>query len=240
MSIEVRRGDERGLSTTAWLRSRHSFSYGSYYDPNNIAFGVLSACNEDELAAGTGFDAHPHRDVEIVTWMISGALRHTDDEQASAAGNVQVLTAGMAQHLGAGSGVIHAEQATTAGTARYIQMWVRPSATALRPVYAAHDFTAALDAGGWVALASGLPDSPAPLRLRQLDAELRAIRLAAGDRTRLPIADFVHAQLTGGQVSLAAAGDLRAGDALRVAGQTPVSVTANRPAELLVWMMYAQ
>lgn len=250
MTIEIRRGADRGRTQTDWLDARHSFSYGAYYEPDNLGFGVLTACNEDRLSAGHGYDRHRHRDVEIVTWMLDGQLVHTDDaghqpvsiaamkeRGAKLVDGRQVLTAGMAQHLGAGVGIGHGEHAAPDRPAHYVQMWVRPSVSGLRTVYAAHDFSAELAGGGWVAIASGAPDSAAPLRLRQLDAELRAIRLDEAEAAIVPAADLAHVQLTRGQVDLNGE-TLAAGDAARLTDAAAVSIVAGPAAEVLLWMMY--
>ena len=242
MSIELRRADERGLTSTDWLRSRHSFSYGGYYDPSNLSFGVLLACNDDELTAGRGFDLHRHADLEIVTWVISGQLRHQHDDGRGAVG--RTLATGMAQCLSVGAGVEHAEHATEAGPVRYLQMWLRPSVPALQPVYASHDF-ASMTPGRWTPIASGLPDSVAPLRVRQLDAELQAVRLARGQQVQVPIAPLAHLQVSYGRVQLDGAGraegmsELAQGDALRVSGPTALHVRAVERSELLLWLMYS-
>ncbi len=232
VAIEIRRAAERGRTQTEWTDTWHSFSYGGYYDSDNLGFGVLQACNEDRLAAGHGYDRHRHSDVEIVTWMLDGQLVHTDNADGH-----EVLTAGMAQHLGAGSGVAHGEHARPDGPAHYIQMWVRPSVPGLEPVYAVHDFSAQLDAGDWVPVASGTPDSEAPLRLRQLDAELLAIRLAAGSTVTVPVADLTYLQVTHGSIDLDGR-TLDEGDVARLTDTAPLPTTAATSAEVLVWRMY--
>ena len=115
------RAGERASTVTGWLDSRHSFSYGSAYDPANTHFGLLLACNEDRLAAGAGFAEHPHRDVEVLTWVVSGSLRHADD-----AGHHGVARPGVVQRMSAGGGVRHSEYAGEE-PAHYVQMWVRPA-----------------------------------------------------------------------------------------------------------------
>jgi redox-sensitive bicupin YhaK (pirin superfamily) len=232
VTVEIRRGADRGRTRTPWLDSRHGFSYGSYYDPDNLGFGALSAVNEDRLAAGRGFDLHRHSDVEIVTWVLDGVLVHSDDS-----GHRELLSAGMAQHLGAGSGARHSEHASADGPAHYVQMWLRPTVSGLGTVYVAHDFSTALAAGGWVTIASGLPERAAPLRPRQLDAELRAVRLPAEQSTTVAAADLGHLQVTRGQIALAE-DMLAAGDAARLTDAGPLSVTADGPAELLLWAFY--
>lgn len=232
MSIEIRRAAERGRTQTEWADTWHSFSYGAYYDPDNLGFGALMASNEDRLSAGHGYELHRHRDVEIVTWMLDGQLEHTDS-----AHQPQTLTAGMAQLLGAGAGVGHSEHAAPDQPAHFVQTWIRPSVANLEVVYAVHDFTAQLDAGGWVAVASGTPDSPAPLRLRQLDAELRAIRLPAGTTATVPGADLIHFQVTRGGVDLSGE-TMTVGDQARTTEGGLLPLTAGTAAEVLVWLMY--
>ena len=119
--MTVIRSADRAVTTTDWLSSRHSFSYGSAYDPANTHFGLLLACNEDRLAAGTGFAEHPHRDVEVLTWVVSGSLRHADD-----AGHHGVARPGVLQRMSAGTGVRHSERAGDE-PAHYVQMWLRPA-----------------------------------------------------------------------------------------------------------------
>ena len=99
-SVDIRRASDRGASTTEWLDSKHSFSFGDYYDPANTHHGLLLVNNDDWVAAGTGFDTHPHRDMEIVTWVLQGSLAHRDSM-----GNTGVIYPGLAQRMSAGTGV---------------------------------------------------------------------------------------------------------------------------------------
>lgn len=103
--FEIRRAATRAVTTTPWLTSRHSFSFGDHYDPDNTHFGLLLVNNDDIVSPGTGFDTHPHRDMEIVTWVLAGALAHQDST-----GNRGVVYPGLAQRMSAGRGILHSER----------------------------------------------------------------------------------------------------------------------------------
>ena len=224
MGIRVRRAGERFLTRTDWLESRHSFSYGPHYDPVNAHFGLLLAANEDRLAPGAGFDEHPHRDVEVVTWVLSGALAHADS-----AGHRGVARPGVVQRMSAGGGIRHAEHAVGPEPAHYVQMWVRPESPGGRPAYDTVDLTADLAAGRLVRIPP----------LRQRVAVLHAGRLAAGAPIVLPAAPYVHLFVARGAVDLHGAGTLGTGDAARLTDAVSTSLTARTSAEVLAWEMHA-
>jgi hypothetical protein len=175
------RAGERASTVTGWLDSRHSFSYGSAYDPANTHFGLLLACNEDRLAAGAGFAEHPHRDVEVVTWVVSGSLRHADDT-----GHHGVARPGVVQRMSAGGGVRHSEYAGEE-PAHYVQMWVRPAEFGGPPRY------------DTIAVGPGLTEVRA---LRQPDAVLVAGRLPAGGTAILAPAAYLHLLVVAGTLLL--------------------------------------
>jgi redox-sensitive bicupin YhaK (pirin superfamily) len=215
--IEVRRSADRAVTRTAWLDSRHSFSYGSHYDPANTHFGLLLACNEDRLVAGAGFAEHPHRDVEVVTWVLSGALQHSDD-----AGHRGEARPGLVQRMSAGAGVRHAERAGPAG-AHYVQMWLRPATPGGDPAY---DTVPVGTGDGLVEVAP----------LRQPAATLHAGRLAVGTSATLPPAAYRHVLVGAGTVELAGH-LLRPGDAARLTGTGPVELRTPTGAEVIAWGM---
>jgi hypothetical protein len=129
--ITLKPSSSRGRTRIGWLDSYHSFSFGDYVDPANMGFGVLRVINDDQIAGGGGFGMHGHRDMEIVTVMISGALEHRDS-----LGNRGVLTPGMVQRMTAGSGIRHSEiNASAVDTAHLLQIWLLPSQRGLTPSY---------------------------------------------------------------------------------------------------------
>src|SRR5436305_14479837 len=121
-TVDIHRSADRFATRLSWLDSRHSFSYGPHYDPANVRFGLLVASNHDTVAAGAGFDPHPHRDMEIVSWVLAGRLEHADDR-----GHRGVVRPGRAQLTSAGSGIVHSERAYGGGPVEFVQMWVLPA-----------------------------------------------------------------------------------------------------------------
>jgi redox-sensitive bicupin YhaK (pirin superfamily) len=132
--IRIRTSDDRGRGEHGWLSARHTFSFGDYYDPANIRFRSMRVMNEDRVAGGFGFDAHPHRDMEIITYMVSGALRHKDG--IGATGHEAVLRPGEVQRISAGTGIVHSEHnASTTETAHLLQIWIMPDRKGHEPRY---------------------------------------------------------------------------------------------------------
>ncbi|CDO30629.1 pirin family protein [Mycolicibacterium porcinum] len=227
--VDIRRADDRGASTTDWLQSRHSFSFADYYDPANTHHGLLLVNNDDVVAPGSGFDTHPHRDMEIVTWVLSGQLAHEDSM-----GNSGVIYPGLAQRMSAGTGVQHSEKN---GSARepvhFVQMWVLPDTAGLTPSYQQQEVDLA---NTLTPIASGAVDAAVTLHNR--DATLYGARLRPGDSVELPRARFVHLFVARGSVTLEGAGPLAEGDAARLT-DSGGRVTTDADAEILVWEMNA-
>jgi quercetin 2,3-dioxygenase len=232
--VLVRRAGERFHSMDGAVQAWHCMSYGRYYDADNTAFGVLVACNEFTLAPGAGFAEHGHAEMEIVSWVLAGALRHEDST-----GHLSVLRPGTAQWLGAGTGVQHSETNPYDRPARFVQMWVVPDRPALPPSYGLADLSAALDTGELTVVASARPRDDAPLRLRQAAARLHAAVLAPGRGVMVPAAPYVQVYVARGGVELAGCGALSEGDEARLSGCAGMQVTATEdPAEVLVWEMH--
>jgi quercetin 2,3-dioxygenase len=233
MSWDVRRAADRAVTGTDWLHSAHSFAFGPHYDPDNLSFGRLLAHNVDELGPGPGYPRHRHASLEILTWVLAGTLEHVDADGS------RLVGAGMLQYLSAGAGIEHTERSGSAAEpVRVVQMWLTPSEPDGDPHYAAAEVP--LPSGELVPAASGV--RPAPIALRGSGAELFLARLPAGTAVALPAAAFVHLFLSAGAVI--AAGDglpgttrLGPADAVRITGERPVRLTAERDAELLVWAM---
>lgn len=230
MTVVVRRDAERGRTRHGGVESRHAYSFGAYYDPAHVVHGLLLALNEDVLQPGAGFPDHLHRDVEVVTWVVRGTLRHRD-----ATGAVAELGRGGVQRLSAGRGVVHSEACAGDGPVRYVQSWVRPAEPGAEPSYGRAQLDDDALRGALVAVAGG----DGPVRLGQPDAVLRVGRLAAGQGVRLPDAAYAHLLVLTGSVELAGAGPLATGDGARLTGAGPLRVTAVEEAEVLLWEMNA-
>lgn len=236
MDVDVRRAGDRFSTRRSWLDSWHSFSFGTHYDPRNTHFGLLLASNEHVVAPGSGFATHPHRDVEIVTWVLDGELAHEDS-----AGHHGTIVPGLAQRMSAGSGILHSEwNANGQAPVHFVQMWVVPDGGQLPATYEARDISGELDGGGLVPVASGRPGFGSAISIRQRDAALYAARLRPGGSITLPAAPYVHLFVALGAVELEPAGRLEQGDAARVRSSDGSRVTAaGNGAEILVWEMHA-
>jgi redox-sensitive bicupin YhaK (pirin superfamily) len=236
--IDVRRAAERFATAGDGITSRHSFSFGAHYDPGNVGFAVLVAHNDDLVAPGHGYDPHPHRDTEIVTWVLEGSLVHEDSH-----GNAGVIRPGLAQRMSAGRGVLHSERNDEPGadvTTRFVQMWLRPDESGLDPSYEQHDLAEPLTRGaGLVPVASGIAELDAAVRIHTSGAALHVARLDAGGTTDLPDAPRLHLFVARGSVDLEGAGRLDDGDAARIAVDGGPTLTATGPAEVLVWQLPA-
>ena len=231
MTIEVRRAAERFATRTGWLDSKHCFSFGPHYDPRNTRHGLLLVSNDDVVRAGSGFQTHPHRDMEIVTWVLDGELEHKDT-----LGNAGVLHPGLAQRMSAGTGIWHSEMNPRGDRdVRFVQMWVLPDTESVDPSYEQLDVSAELDRGGLHALASGRGHDAA-ISIRQRDAVLWGGRLRPGERVVVPDNRHVHLFVARGAAALEGAGDLAEGDAVRLtAAGSPALAAGDAGAEVLVW-----
>jgi redox-sensitive bicupin YhaK (pirin superfamily) len=243
-AVEVRPGSDRLATKIAWLDSKHSFSFGQHYDPANTHHGLLLVNNDDIVDPGTGFETHPHRDMEIVTWVLRGSLVHQDST-----GNSGVIYPGLAQRMSAGKGIMHSEKNDSwrlqgdehSEPVHFVQMWVVPDATGREPGYEQLEIADHLLRGTLAPVASGMAkhDGEAAIRIGNRDAALYAARLAAGDSVQLPEAPYLHLFVASGAVRLEGAGDLVAGDAVRFTATGGQRVTAGTEAEILVWEMHA-
>lgn len=228
-TLDIRRSETRDRTRLDWLDGRHSFSFGPHYDPTNLGHGLLIVSNDDRVAPGGGFGTHPHRDMEIVTWVLDGELDHRDSE-----GNVGRLYPGLAQRMSAGSGILHSEMnASRTVPVHLVQMWVVPAEAGIDPGYEQLDVNAALDAGGLVAVASGRGHDGA-ITIHQPGAVMWVARMSAGETVTLPDAPFVHVFVARGAVGLGA-DTLDEGDAARLTAAGALDVTASTDAEIIVW-----
>ncbi len=235
----VQRAGERFVTQVEGITTHHAFSFGLHYDPANIGFGTLLAHNDEHLLSGRGFDDHPHRDIEIVTWVLSGSLLHEDST-----GEAGVVYPGLAQRLSAGSGVVHAERndayridsTQPRVPVRFVQSWVRPDSSGVVPSYAQQEIAPSALAADWVPVASG-GDRQAAIPIGSKTSTLWATTLTAGETRLLPDAPYAHLFVATGQVEVERVGLLGEGDALRVTGVATLRISARLPSELLVWGM---
>lgn len=233
-SIQIHRANERMATQIDWLDSRHSFSFGGHYDPENTHFGLLLVSNDDVIKPETGFSTHPHRDMEIVTWVLEGELEHKDSE-----GHVGLIHPGLAQRMSAGTGILHSEiNATSSGDVHLVQMWVVPDTARVRPGYEELDISSELSRGGLVALASGRGHDAA-ISIRQDGAVLWVGKLKPGETIKVPHAPFAHVYVAAGDLNVEAIGPLSAGDAARITLGGALKATAGPAgAEVLIWEMH--
>jgi redox-sensitive bicupin YhaK (pirin superfamily) len=230
--IDVRKADTRPHTKIDWLDSRHSFSFGHHHDPTNTHHGLLLVSNDDRVAAGTGFSTHPHQDMEIITWVLSGRLEHKDSEA-----NRGELFPGLAQRMSAGTGIWHSEMnPSSEDDVHFVQMWVLPDSESITPGYEQLDINAELDRGGLHPIASG-QGHDAAISIRQRDAVLWGGRLKAGETVTVPDGSNVHLFVARGDVSLEGAGSLTEGDAARLQRAGSPKLTAgSEGAEALIWV----
>ena len=170
----IRRSNERGLADLGWLKSRHTFSFGHYYDTQHMGFGPLRVINEDRVAPGQGFGKHPHQDMEILSWVLDGVLEHKDS-----LGTGAQIRPGELQRMRAGTGVTHSEfNASTSAPVHFLQIWILPQKKNLQPGYAQRAFAPEPLRDGWCLLASG--DEKADAVPIAQDVNLYAARPSAG------------------------------------------------------------
>ncbi|MBQ0998375.1 pirin family protein [Streptomyces sp. RK62] len=215
--MDVRRAAERypGGDPAAGITSRHAFSFGPHYDPDNLRFGAVIACNEERLAPGAGFDEHPHSHTEIVTWVVEGELTHRDST-----GHATVVRPGDVQRLSSAGGVRHVERNDADVPLVFVQTWLAPLSPGGDPAYE---------------IVHGIADST-PYAVPEAGAMLHVRRLTAGERTAVPDAAYLYLHVARGEVRLAGE-ELGPGDAARITGAADLEAVALAPAELLVWEM---
>jgi len=223
VTIEVRPAGGRFATREGGRTTYHSFSFGTHYDPGNVGFGALVAHNDEQLPPGTGYPDHPHRDVEIVTVVVEGALRHTDS-----AGRRGVLAPGEISRTSAGAGIVHAELADEAVPTRFVQTWLRPDEPGGAPSYAA----------ARVGTPEGLTEVVGPDGA--ITVGTRGARLFLGGTTTgrlvLPDSPLLHVFAADAALTV---GDreLEPGDAARLTDEGGRTLTVEQPGLLLVWAL---
>ena len=230
--IILRKANERGHAQHGWLESWHSFSFADYHDPAHVRFASLRVINEDIVQPDSGFGMHPHRDMEILTYLLDGALRHQDSM-----GNGEAIRYGEVQLMSAGSGVMHSEfNASTTQATHLLQIWIMPDQQGLTPGYQQRAFAAEAKRGRWCLLAS--PDQAAgSLRIHQ-DARVYAALVHGEETLDYPVAAKrkIYLHIARGTVN-ANGHALNAGDALMFSDETCVSLEGGNHAEVLLFDM---
>lgn len=228
--VTVRRAEERGRTRMGWLDSFHSFSFGGYYDPEHEGFRLLRVINDDIIAGGGGFGTHPHRDMEILTWVLQGGLAHKDST-----GTEAVIYPGEIQRMSAGTGIAHSEyNASKTEPVRLLQIWLYPERAGLSPSYEGKDFADA-DLQGQLRLVAAPGGRDGAVAIHT-DAELYVGRVNAGEEVCHALKPGRHAwvQVATGAVTL---NDtlLKEGDGAAVSDESEVRLLGSEPAEVLLF-----
>lgn len=225
----IRKSEERGHANHGWLDARHSFSFASYHDPRWMGFRSLRVLNDDTIAAGGGFGTHPHRDMEIITCVLSGALEHKDSM-----GNGRVIRPGEVQYMAAGTGVEHSEfNHSETEPVHLLQIWILPDRKGAKPAYAERSFAQA--APGKLHLVASKSGRDGSIAINQ-DADVHLARLNTGDTVRHALAPGRHAwvQVAEGAVTLDGQA-LQAGDAMALSDEPGFELRASQAAQVLVF-----
>lgn len=232
MSLTVRKSTDRGRANFGWLDSRHTFSFGHYYDPDHMGFGPLRVMNDDRVAPGGGFPTHPHSDMEIISYVLDGALEHKDS-----LGTGSVIRPGDLQRMSAGSGIRHSEfNASKSDPVHFLQIWIIPEQKGLRPSYEQKTFTDA-DKRGRLKLIGARDGRDGAVTIHQ-DVDLYATLLDKGDVVTHTIADGRGGWIQVARGSVALNGvTLREGDGVAVAASGPLRLEGVADAEVLLFDM---
>lgn len=209
--IQIRKSKERGFADHGWLKSRHTFSFASYNDPNHMGFRTLRVINEDRIEGGTGFGAHPHRDMEIISYVVKGALEHKDSM-----GTQTIIRPGEVQRMSAGSGIVHSEfNANKSEVAHFFQIWILPNSHGQAPDYGQKSFASQLNEKNLVLVVSenGRDDS---ISIKQ-DADIYISRMKANESFEFSIRPHRGAwiQLVHGKVEVNGV-SIETGDAVSI------------------------
>jgi quercetin 2,3-dioxygenase len=229
--IVKRAAGDRGRANFGWLDSRHTFSFGHYHDPAHMGFGPLRVINEDRVKPGAGFDTHGHRDMEIISYVLEGALEHKDS-----IGTGSIIRPGEVQRMSAGTGIRHSEyNPSKQEPVHFLQIWIMPERDGLAPSYEQKPFP--LDERGRLHLVASPDGREGSVTVHQ-DAELRAGRLDAGDRVShaLKPGRLAWLQVIDGAVDLNGV-DLAAGDGAAIADVADLALHANARSEVLLFDM---
>jgi redox-sensitive bicupin YhaK (pirin superfamily) len=227
--ITVRKSSDRGQADHGWLKSRHSFSFADYHDPRHMGFGNLRVINEDRIAPGTGFGAHAHRDMEIISYVLEGSLAHQDNM-----GNGTAIVPGDIQRMSAGRGVVHSEQNDAQDTTHFLQIWILPNAPGIAPGYEQQHVDAA-GKRGRLRLVASSDAREGSIRLHA-DAAMYAGLFDGDESATLPLdpARKAYVQVARGSVTVNGQ-SLSAGDAVQLSQEASLTIEGGRGAEVIVF-----
>ena len=228
--LALRRSQDRGYADHGWLKSHHSFSFADYHDPAHMGFGNLRVINEDRLAPGTGFGTHGHRDMEIVSYVLEGALAHKDS-----IGNGATIVPGEVQRMSAGTGILHSEyNRAPDATTHFLQIWLLPDRRGVTPGYEQRDF-ADHEKRGTLRLVASPDGRDGSVRLHA-DASMHAGLFDGAERVErvLDTQRLTYVHVARGAVSVNGHA-LTAGDAIRLDGERSLVIEQGRDAEVIVF-----
>ncbi|MEO8657148.1 MAG: pirin family protein [Bryobacteraceae bacterium] len=228
--ITLRPAAERGVSQTSWLDSRHTFSFNTYFDPKHVEFRALRVINEDRVAGGGGFGTHGHRDMEIISYVLSGGLGHKDST-----GTGSVIRPGDAQRMSAGRGIMHSEKnASATEPVHFLQIWITPADYGIAPGYEQKSFPREEKLGKFRLIASN-DGRDGTVTIHQ-DVDLYVTELEPQDSTTFTLRPGRHAwiQVTRGAITVNGTA-LKAGDGAAVSDETTLAVTASEASEVLLF-----
>ena len=228
--LQLRKGKERGYADHGWLKSFHTFSFADYLDPKHMGFGSLRVINEDRILPGSGFGTHGHRDMEIISYVLEGALAHEDNM-----GNGSSIVPGDVQRMSAGKGVLHSEyNHSKDGVTHFLQIWIEPDVTGIRPSYEQKHFDAASKRGRLRLIASS--DAREGSVLIHQDASVYAALLDGAERISYALAPARKAYVHVARGKLTANGQpLQAGDALKASGVDEIVLEKGEQAEVILF-----
>ena len=228
--LQVRKSNERGYADHGWLKSFHTFSFADYHDPEHMGFGSLRVINEDRILPGSGFGTHGHRDMEIISYVLEGALAHEDNM-----GNGSTMVPGDVQRMSAGKGVLHSEyNHSKDGVTHFLQIWIEPDVTGIRPSYEQKHFDAASKRGRLRLIASS--DAREGSVLIHQDASVYAALLDGAERIehKLALARKTYVHVARGKLTVNGQ-PLQAGDALKASGVAEMVFEKGEQAEVILF-----
>ena len=227
--ITIRKAGERGHASYDWLDTWHTFSFANYHDDRHMGFRALRVINDDTIAGGGGFGTHPHRDMEIITYVLSGALEHKDSM-----GNGRIIRPGEVQYMAAGTGVAHSEfNPSPTEPVHLLQMWVLPDRKGAKPIYAERSFAQAVPGKLYLAASKSGRDGSIPINQ---DTDVYVGKLGGGDKISLALKPGRHGwvHVAEGQVKLNGL-PLKTGDGAAVSDESKLVLESAGPAQVILF-----